>query len=412
MEKVITACRVCGSEDLKLIFDLGNQVMTGVFPSTRDMKITSGPVELVKCSGEGRCGLVQLKQSYDLAEMYGMNYGYRTGLNASMAKHIEDKMQAILSSCSLQPGDLIIDIGSNDATGLKAYPQDIYELVGVDPSGAKFAEYYPRSVSLIPKFFSADVIREKYGEKKAKVITSFSMFYDLEDPVQFAKEVSSILDEGGVWVFEQSYLPAMLEANSFDTICHEHLDFYALKQIVYILDCAEMRVIDVEFNDINGGSFSVSAVKKESSRCSNIEKINNILNHEISLGLEDLDCYKRFVGRVEAGKAELIEFLQKVKNEGKKVAGLGASTKGNVLLQYYGINEDLLPMIGDVNPDKHGSFTPGTLIPITSEEQVLNSNPDFLLILPWHFKKFFESNPKMSGRTLVFPLPMLTFADV
>jgi len=412
MENVITACRVCGSEDLKSIFDLGSQVMTGVFPSTRDMKITSGPVELVKCSGEGRCGLVQLKQSYDLAEMYGMNYGYRTGLNASMAKHIEDKMQAIFFSCSLQSGDLIIDIGSNDATGLKAYPQDIYELVGVDPSGVKFAEYYPSSVSLIPEFFSADVITEKYGEKKAKIITSFSMFYDLEDPIQFAKEVSSVLDEDGVWVFEQSYLPTMLETNSFDTICHEHIDFYTLKQIVYILDCAEMRVIDVEFNDINGGSFSVSAVKKVSSRCSNIEKINDILDHEISLGLEGLDCYKEFAGRVEAAKAELVEFLQKAKNEGKKVAGLGASTKGNVLLQYYGINEDLLPMIGDVNPDKHDSFTPGTLIPITSEEQVLNSNPDFLLILPWHFKKFFESNPKMKGRTLVFPLPRLTFVDV
>ena len=412
MEKVITRCRVCGSEDLKSIFDLGNQVMTGVFPATRDMKITSGPVELVKCSGEGRCGLVQLKQSYDLAEMYGMNYGYRTGLNASMAKHIQDKMQAIFPSCSLHSGDLIIDIGSNDATGLKAYPQDIYELVGVDPSGVKFAEYYPSSVSLIPEFFSADVIVEKYGEKKAKIITSFSMFYDLEDPIQFAKEVSSILDDDGVWVFEQSYLPTMLETNSFDTICHEHLDFYTLKQIVYILDCAEMRVIDVEFNDINGGSFSVSAVKKESSRCSNTEKIDDILDHEISLGLDGLDCYKRFVGRVEAAKAELIEFLQKAKNEGKKVAGLGASTKGNVLLQYYGINEDLLPVIGDVNPDKHGSFTPGTLIPITSEEQVLNSNPDFLLILPWHFKKFFESNPKMRGRTLVFPLPRLTLVDV
>ena len=173
-----------------------------------------------------------------------------------------------------------------------------------------------------------------------------------------------------------------------------------------------MKVIDVEFNDINGGSFSVSAVKKVSSRYSNTEKINDILDHEISLGLEGLDCYKDFVGRVEAAKTELVDFLQKAKNEGKKVAGLGASTKGNVLLQYYGINQDLLPVIGDVNPDKHDSFTPGTLIPITSEEQVLNSNPDFLLILPWHFKKFFESNPKMKGRTLVFPLPRLTFVDV
>ena len=410
MINVISKCRVCGSKDLKQIFNLGTQVMTGVFPKKCDTKVTRGPVELVKCFG--KCGLVQLKQSYDLEDMYGMNYGYRTGLNSSMVRHIQDKMRKIFNNFSLNPDDLIVDIGSNDATGLKAYPQNVYQLVGIDPSGIKFAEYYPDSINLIPDFFSAKLIKEKYGNKKAKIITSFSMFYDLEDPVQFAKEIRSVLDEEGIWVFEQSYLPTMLETNSFDTICHEHLDFYALKQIIFILSCAEMKVIDVEFNDVNGGSFSISAAKNDSSLQSNAEKITKILFREQKLGLDSLECYERFRSRVDSAKTDLVQFLQEAKNSGKKVAGLGASTKGNVLLQYFGINCDLLPVIGDVNSDKHDSFTPGTLIPIVSEEDVLKSNPDFLLILPWHFKQFFVSNPKMRGKTLVFPLPQLTFVDV
>lgn len=405
MYKTTTKCRICGGEHLINVMSLGEQTLTGVFPKSRTEKITSGPVDLVQCATEGGCGLVQLKQSYDLSEMYGMNYGYRSGLNASMVKHLHSKVDKILNLGLLEHGDLIIDIGSNDATTLRAYPTGLYQLAGIDPTGVKFSSYYPPEIRLIPEFFSADAVSKALSGKRAKVITSFSMFYDLEEPIAFAKEIEGALDDQGVWIFEQSYLPAMIRTNSFDTICHEHLEFYALRQINWITEKAGLKVIDAEFNDVNGGSFSITAAKVGSAHQPKAEWLAKILAEEQALGLGTTKAFDDFKVRVEAARVALMNFLSTAKKEGKRVCGLGASTKGNVLLQYYGIDEQLLPQIGEVNEDKFGSFTPATLIPLVSEAKVLESNPDYLMVLPWHFRAFFESLPSMKGRTLVYPLP-------
>jgi hypothetical protein len=390
---------------------LGEQALTGVFPKSRTEKITTGPIELVQCVGVDKCGLVQLKQSYDLSEMYGMNYGYRSGLNASMVTHLHSKVEKILASDVLNPGDLIIDIGSNDGTTLRAYPVKKYQLVGVDPTGVKFSSYYPPEIELIVDFFSAEVVKSALSGKTAKVITSFSMFYDLEDPVAFAREVERALDEEGVWIFEQSYLPAMLRTNSFDTICHEHLEFYSLKQINWIASRAGLKVLDVEFNNINGGSFSITAAKSSSKRQVNTEWLDKIIDEENALGLGTTEAFDEFKGRVEESRQALLKFLNEAKSSGKTVCGLGASTKGNVLLQYFGIDASLLSVIGEVNEDKFGSFTPGTLIPLAAEADVLNSNPDYLLVLPWHIRNFFLALPSMKGRKLVFPLPQFEIIE-
>jgi len=405
MFKVIEKCRICGCADLVSVMNIGNQFLTGVFPRSENQVVTGGPVELVKCMDAKGCGLVQLRQSYDLSEMYGMNYGYRSGLNASMVKHLNNKVDKILSLNILQANDLVIDIGSNDATTLKAFPAGLYDLVGVDPTGIKFASYYPSNIKLISDFFSESIVNKSLNGKKAKVITSFSMFYDLESPVDFAIEIEKVLADDGVWIFEQSYLPTMLETNSFDTICHEHLEFYALKQISWIAEKAGLKILDVEFNDINGGSFSIVAAKKNSNHFVNQELIDKILFGEKKMGLDGIEVFSLFKDRVKSAGKELVDFLKQAKEDGKKVCGLGASTKGNVLLQYFGIDSSLLNAIGEVNEDKFGAYTPGTLIPLKSEEEILLSNPDYLLVLPWHFRGFFESSPKLKGRTLVFPLP-------
>ena len=204
----------------------------------------------------------------------------------------------------------------------------------------------------------------------------------------------------------------MIETNSFDTICHEHLEFYALKQIMFIAKKAGLKILDVELNDINGGSFSIVASKKDSNHKVNDRLISSMLEKESLMGLDDVGVFTAFFERVEIQKHKLINFLEDAKKAGKKTYGLGASTKGNVLLQYYGINEDLLPAIGDVNEDKFGKYTPGTLIPIVSEVDILNRKPDYLVVLPWHFRDFFLSNPAMKGTTLVFPLPELTIVEL
>jgi hypothetical protein len=197
----------------------------------------------------------------------------------------------------------------------------------------------------------------------------------------------------------------MLRTNSFDTICHEHLEFYALKQIDWIAKKSGLKVIDVEFNNVNGGSFSITAAKMESGHLPGHEKLNQIYQDENALGLNDGTAFHAFGKRVENERNNLMNFLLEAKSQGKKVVGLGASTKGNVLLQYYGIDSSLVSQIGEVNPEKYGSYTPGTGIPLVPEDEVLSGNPDYIIVLPWHFKSFFLDLKKLKGKKIVFPLP-------
>ena len=401
--KKIQACRVCGNTKLVEVLYLGEQALTGVFPEQVSQKVTVGPLNLVKCHGGGDvCHLLQLQHDYDLEEMYGENYGYRSGLNGSMVRHLQTKVQRILQTAPLASGDLVIDIGSNDGTTLGFYPDGPWDIVGMDPTGKKFSRYYKPHVKLIPDFFSANKLREKMGDRKAKIVTSFSMFYDLPEPLSFAREIAGVLAQDGIWVLEQSYMPEMIVQTSYDTVCHEHLEYYGLAQIAWIADRAGLMIIDVEFNDINGGSFSVVTALKSSTHQIQTKKINDILASEEKY--KTLAPYERFADDVALSKTHLLAQLRDIKQAGKVVSGIGASTKGNVILQYCGITSELLPVIGEVNEEKYGKFTPGSLIPIVSEEEVLSKNPDYVLVLPWHFRHFFESSEHFKSTTLLYPL--------
>jgi hypothetical protein len=405
--KKIDRCRICGNTHLERVLDLGEQMLTGVFPRDKGAPVTRGPLQLVKCSGEGDvCGLLQLEHSYDLGEMYGENYGYRSGLNASMVAHLHAKVKRIMERVVLNEGDLVIDIGSNDSTTLQAYPSTGLSLVGVDPTGVKFHSYYPPHIQLIPDFFSSALVNARYPAKKAKVVTSFSMFYDLEDPLGFMQQVFDVLDDDGVWVFEQSYMPTMLDTNSYDTVCHEHLEFYALRQIKWMADKVGFRIVDVEFNDVNGGSFSIT-VTKSNGDTSVVPMVQSILDDERAKGLDTLEPYRAFAERVAQSRTELLAFLADARTKGKRVAVLGASTKGNVLLQYCGLTTNDVACVGEVNAEKFGCFTPGTWLPIVDENDLLLDEPDYLLVLPWHFRKFFVANRKWKTAKLLFPLPHL-----
>lgn len=411
MFKETTKCRICGNSDLISILSLGEQYLTGIFPKSKDNKITSGPLDLVKCNDEHDdqfCGLLQLKQSYDLNEMYGFNYGYRSGLNQSMVNHLRKKVENLCSLVNLNKGDLIIDIGSNDSTLLQSYPKDQFMLVGIDPTGKKFKDYYPASITLIPDFFSSKIVEDKFGDKKAKVVTSIAMFYDLESPIDFMKQVYNVLADDGIWVFEQSYMPTMLEMNAYDTICHEHLEYYALKQIKWMSDKVGFKIIDVELNDINGGSFSV-IVAKEASSYSKSAMVDKIMLEENNKEFNSVVPFEDFKKRVYEHRDKIIKFVQKINHENKKIFGYGASTKGNVILQFCNITEREIPFIAEVNTDKFGSYTPGTYIPIISEAEARAMKPDYFFVLPWHFKKNIivrEEEYLKSGGKLYFPLPV------
>ena len=415
MVKKISKCRICGNKELIPVVDLGEQYLTGIFPTSELMakKITKGPLRLVKCHSKNNCcGLLQLEHSYDLDEMYGDNYGYRSGLNKSMVEHLHNKVHKILEMVDLNPDDLVIDIGSNDGTTLSAYNKNL-TLIGIDPTGNKFKEFYPDYIKLIPDFFTDALVRSRYPDKKAKIITSFSMFYDLESPQDFVNQISNILDpETGLWVFEQSYMPSMIEKNSYDTICHEHLEYYGISQIIWLLDKANMKIIDVETNDINGGSFSISAAHNSSIYTVNSDSINRLVSLEKDMNLFEIKPYLDFQLKIDESRDKLRGFFAKIKENGVNVSALGASTKGNVILQYCGIDSKQIDNIGEVNDKKYGALTPGSMIPIKPEEDVLNTNPDYLLVLPWHFKEFFLKSSKFKGRKLIFPLPELEIINL
>ena len=413
MYTTITQCRICGNAELDSLLDLGKQALTGVFPKASEADMPLCPLELVKCRDHGSgqtCGLVQLKQSFHPDALYGMNYGYRSGLNRSMVNHLQERADKIKAVISLAPGDLVLDIGSNDSTLLQAMRAPDLSLVGMDPTGAKFQQYYPSDIKLIPDFFSAARFQQEFGKRPAKVVTSIAMFYDLEDPIEFVRQVYEILAEDGVWVFEQSYLPTMLAMTAYDTICHEHTEYYALKQVLWMLDRVGFVVLDVELNSTNGGSFSVTAGKKDAPYARNEAAVRQLLAEEEKIGLSDMGIYERFRDRVFKHREDLQQFLCEAKNNGEKIIGYGASTKGNVILQFCGITPEQLPCIAEVNSDKFGAVTPGTKIPIVSEQEARSMKPTGFLVFPWHFRDSIiarENQFLASGGKLVFPLPSI-----
>ena len=408
--KAITHCRLCAHEPLHPILDLGDQFLTGVFPKSADAAVDRGPLELVKC-GHDECGLVQLRHSNEPSAMYGENYGYRSSLNRAMVEHLRAKIVGLSSRAAVTAGDVVLDIGSNDGTSLSFYSHDLRR-IGIDPTAAKFGGRYPAGATAVPRFFDADTFLEASGGALAKIVTSIAMFYDLEAPLTFARHVHRVLRDDGLWHFEQSYLPAMLDSGSYDTVCHEHLEYYAMKQIRYIADREGFRIVDVEVNDVNGGSFAVTVAKDNTPAATRAHapKVAEMLADEERRGLGGLEAYRGFADGVAAHRDSLVRLVREARAAGKKVFGLGASTKGNVLLQYCGFTTDDIACIADVNPDKYGSFTPGTRIPIVSEQDAYAQKPDYLLVLPWHFRAGLVQNAApylRAGGKMIFPLPRL-----
>ncbi|PWU05532.1 MAG: methyltransferase [Verrucomicrobia bacterium] len=410
---IIDRCRVCKNPTLVEVLSLGNQCLTGIFPQSPTERICRAPLELVRCHGQGACGLVQLRHSVDLNTMYGLNYGYRSSLNSSMVHHLKLKVENLSLRVALTEKDLVLDIGSNDGTLLSFYPPWV-KRVGMDPTIIKFGSYYAPGIHAIPEFYSDQMFQEHFGDQKAKIITSIAMFYDLEDPLRFAQEIQKTLAPDGIWHFEQSYLPSMLENNSYDTICHEHLEYYGLHQIQWILERCQLRILNVELNSINGGSFAVTACHHNAPYVTDQRSVTQLLARERAAKLDTPEPYEQFKNKVFAHRQKLLDTLEHIRAKKQSVLGYGASTKGNVILQFCNLTKNEIPAIAEVNADKFGGYTPGTCIPIISEKEALKMNPDFLLVMPWHFRDHLitrERDYLNQGGLMIFPLPSIEIVN-
>jgi hypothetical protein len=311
--------------------------------------------------------------------------------------------------CPLNDDDIVVDIGSNDGTTLGFYPYLQHQLVGFDPTGTKFRKFYRDDIELVADFFSAQRFRELFGEKgRAKIITAISMFYDLEDPMDFVQQVARILADDGIWHIEQSYMPEMLRTTAYDTVCHEHLEYYGLRQIKWMTDRSGLKIIDVAFNDVNGGSFAVTMAKQAAPYEEARDQVQHIIDAEIALKLHSLAPFEDFRQRVFEHRDTLLDTLSRIRDQGRVIHGYGASTKGNVILQFCRINRDMLPCIAEVNETKFGCVTPGTHIPIVSESVSKQKGAQDYLVMPWHFRANLLEREKefiRNGGRMVFPLP-------
>lgn len=403
--ETIHACRICGNSKLTEVFMLPHQPLSGKFTASGD--VPRADLTLVRCDDELGCGLVQLKEVFDPDVLYGAGYGYRSGLNASMVEHLRTVAMEAKAYLSHVGGPVnVLDIGCNDGTLLRLLKDQFDQQVmcfGVDPACDEFTSYHDNDFVLKNDFFSAQKALEISNGKKMNFISSIAMFYDLPNPLQFFRDVEQILQNDGIWIVEQSYLPLMLSRVSFDTICHEHTEYYSLKQFQWMCDHSGLRVVSCSFNESNGGSFRLIICKDTSGYVSDgtFERYSEI---ERLIHLNKGDVFESFSKHVDDARRKLIDFLTNANANGIKVAALGASTKGNILLNHFGIDRSLIDCIGEVNERKFGCKAPGVSIPIVDEVDIIGRY-DYYVVLPWHFKENFLSNPKYRGLNLVFPLP-------
>ena len=408
------SCRVCGSTALTPVINLGDQHLQGSFvkPGKEMPPMRKIPLSLVRCDStkdENACGLLQMEHSVPPEILYS-SYWYRSGTNDTMKNHLKGIVEETVSILNKSNG-AVLDIGCNDGTLFNYYPNEFLKY-GVDPSDVA-QEIDKQAVTVIQGIFPSDELLSCLHERKMDIITSIAMFYDLEDPIAFAKGIKNILAPEGIWIFEMSYMPTMLKKTSYDTICHEHLEFYSLAVIEYILEQSGMKVFNVTLNDINGGSLRCYATHTTNFKYKSEQYLQNIKamrQSEFDLELDTDKPYKNFQDRINVHRDELIALLKKLKTEGKKIHIYGASTKGNTILQWCGIDNRIIDYAAERNPDKYGAHTLGTDIPIISEAESRAMNPDYYLVLPWHFKdEFIEREREIleRGTRFIFPLPKI-----
>jgi hypothetical protein len=408
-----TTCRICGSPELVPVLSLGDQYIAGAFaePGGEQPVARRIPLELVRCDmtrNEEGCGLVQLRHTVPGAILY-RSYWYRSGVNQTMTRNLHEIAAQAEEMVDLHPGDLVIDIGCNDGTLLDGYQASNLKYLGFDPSDiGRYA--VEKGYQVVRDFYSYDQLRQHHVDRKARIVTSIAMFYDLEYPRAFVAEVQKALADDGVWVMELHYLPAMLDMNQFDAIVHEHLEYYSLAVIERLLAEAGLRVVRAQLNEINGGSVRLFIRHAAHFAPDDVhaEGLQRLRVREFEMALDAAEPYDRFAAAAQHVRESLASVCRKLVEEGKTIHIYGASTKGNTILQYAGIDNTLVPYAADRNPDKHGSETIGTRIPIISEQQSRELQPDYYLALPWHFMDEFldrESEFLDRGGQFIVPMP-------
>ena len=405
----IQECRFCGNPSLIPCMDFGNQYLSSIFPSDLSYHNTlkKEPLDLVLCEkNENSCGALQLGHSFDMSKMYE-HYPFTSSTNSSMPKILRDVLDSALAYVTITEHDLVLDIGGNDGTLLSFLQEKKCDLLCIDAAQNITPIFKSDKFNVVNGFFNAESYKLA-TTKKAKLVFSIAMFYHLYDPIQFSKDVASCLADDGVWVIQMAYLPAMIKTNMYDNIVHEHVGYYATDHMRWIMDKADLEIFDVTLNDVYGGSFRIFVKKKGCAKYPQTERYNNELKNEQEMGIYKANTYTAFMERVKKTGIDLVALCKKIKSEGKKLWIYGASTKGNTILQYCGITNELIEAAADSNSFKFGKYIIGADIPIKNEEEMRAIKPDYLLALPYSFVDGFMKREQAlinNGTKFIVPLP-------
>jgi 2-polyprenyl-3-methyl-5-hydroxy-6-metoxy-1,4-benzoquinol methylase len=413
MSRPVTQCRIT-SRPLEEVINLGDLYVSD-FVAQRSDSALRAPLRI---GIDGTSGLLQLMDAIDRTRLYS-TYWYRSGTNDTMKRQLNDVMRTVTQWATLRERDVVLDIGCNDGTFLSCY-ESICPVVkvGIDPAENLADTARQVADRHVVGFFDRAAFAAAADGRKAKVITTIAMFYGLEDPLAFVNDVRECLADDGIWVLQLSYTPLMLQQNAFDNICHEHVEYYTLRSLQYLVEACGLRIIDVEFNDTNAGSFRVVITHAENPlrnvplfvRDVGQFRMESTLEYEKRKRFDEPDTYRDYMVRLDALRRATRELLEKLRDSGKEICGYGASTKGNTLLQYYGLGPELISVIAERQPAKWGLMTAGSWIPIASEADVHARRPDYLLALPWHFIEEFQRREKAfldRGGRFIVPLPDL-----
>jgi NDP-4-keto-2,6-dideoxyhexose 3-C-methyltransferase len=405
----ITACRVCGNRELVPCLDLGKQYLSSIFPADLNYRgsLQAYPMALTLCAGENACGLVQLVHEFDLSEMYEQ-YPYQSSTNPSMRRVLQDVANAGIA-VGLAPGDVVLDIGCNDATMLSMLAGRGLILAGIDAAQNITQVFSDPDLHIQRGYFSA----AKYADfhlPKAKLIFSIAMFYHLSDPVAFSRDVAACLGADGVWIVQMVYMPSMLDTNMYDNIVHEHVGYYDLRSLANVMRRAGLEIFDAELNDVYGGSYRV-CIQRAGGPRPTTARVTDLVAAEERAGLGQPATYHAFADRIRRTRDDLRSMLDRLQRASEPVWIYGASTKGNTIAQYCGLTVADTPFAADVNPFKWGKFLIGTDIPIVTEEELHRQAPKWLLALPYSFIDGFlarEAAMVRAGARFILPLPNVT----
>lgn len=394
----ITKCRSCQGEVLHEFLNLGDQYLSDFRDD--NSKPPKYPLVAVLCD---RCKLVQLKHTTPQPEMYHDRYGFKSGVSDSIKKDLDSVVLHAFQY--VNDPERWLDIASNDGTLLSFVPDNIYR-VGVDPVTFLCIEAETHADLIINDYFTSEVGGE------FDVITSVSCFYDMPDPSQFVKDVKSVLAPKGVWIIQQNYLLTTLQLGAVDNFCHEHLEYYTLKSLEHLLNRFNLQVVEVTTSMINGGSIRTVVAHKDAF--SVYESVDKQRHLEYLYGIELLVTYQMFADDIALELNKLRRLVSDLKDHGKTVAILAASTRGATIWQSVEFDNSLIDYAVERNPAKVGKWFSAIGVPIISEVEAHKRNPDYMIIGPWFFASELvkrEEEYIKQGGSLILPLPSVEIID-